>query len=258
MPNVNAPRPSSSKRRDRDACRGRRRAVTLVELLLVMVLLVVIGGLAVPTLTGSFASTRLRRAGDEVVGAWSKARRHAIDSGLTYQFRYKLDDNVYRVEPFTTLDAMQLSGGTSAGASAAATPAGSNRSATGSPTSGAYGTSSSPPSAANSRNAGERNETDEEPEDQDLPDEVVFQDGQMAQRDPLQSETQIDRLQQRGQTWTRPILFYPDGTTSNASIVLKNSRDQFIRVTLRGLTGVGRATSILSKAEAAKPASRRK
>ena len=39
--------------------------------------------------------------------------------------------------------------------------------------------------------------------------------------------------------WSAPILFYSDGTTSNADIVLVNKRNRAIRVTLRGLTGIG-------------------
>ena len=39
-------------------------------------------------------------------------------------------------------------------------------------------------------------------------------------------------------SWSQPILFHPDGTTSDASLVLANSRSVAIRVTLRGLTGI--------------------
>jgi hypothetical protein len=38
--------------------------------------------------------------------------------------------------------------------------------------------------------------------------------------------------------WSQPILFYPDGTTSDASLVLANANQLSIRVTLRGLTGI--------------------
>ena len=37
--------------------------------------------------------------------------------------------------------------------------------------------------------------------------------------------------------WSQPILFYPDGTTSTARLVLKNERDHSIELSLRGLTG---------------------
>src|SRR5215208_6937487 len=59
----------------------RRRGMTLVELLVVLALLVVIGSIVVPVFTGSFASVRLRRAGDQVLTRWSQARARAIESG---------------------------------------------------------------------------------------------------------------------------------------------------------------------------------
>jgi hypothetical protein len=39
-------------------------------------------------------------------------------------------------------------------------------------------------------------------------------------------------------------LFNPDGTTSDASILLQNDTGQTIRVTLRGLTGVADASDV--------------
>jgi len=38
--------------------------------------------------------------------------------------------------------------------------------------------------------------------------------------------------------WTEPVLFYPDGTSSNAVATLANRVDRTIEVNLRGLTGV--------------------
>jgi hypothetical protein len=46
-----------------------------------------------------------------------------------------------------------------------------------------------------------------------------------------------------------PILFFPDGTTSEASLVLMNDRQQYLRISLRALTGVGRATSVMTRDE---------
>jgi len=44
--------------------------------------------------------------------------------------------------------------------------------------------------------------------------------------------------------WSQPIMFYPDGTTSDASVLVANSSDETIRVTLRGLTGISRASQV--------------
>jgi len=48
--------------------------------------------------------------------------------------------------------------------------------------------------------------------------------------------------------WSAPILFHPDGTTSDASLLLTNGRQATIRVTLRGLTGISNMTEIGSEA----------
>jgi hypothetical protein len=37
--------------------------------------------------------------------------------------------------------------------------------------------------------------------------------------------------------WSQPILFYPDGSTSDAWVIVANERDVAIRVDLRGMTG---------------------
>ena len=51
-----------------------------------------------------------------------------------------------------------------------------------------------------------------------------------------------------GGVWSNPIVFHPDGTTSDASIVLANADGQTLRVTLRGLTGISNVGDIGSEA----------
>ena len=46
-----------------------------------------------------------------------------------------------------------------------------------------------------------------------------------------------------------PILFYPDGTSATARIVLGNSRNHFVVVELRGLTGIARSSDLLTAEE---------
>lgn len=36
----------------------------------------------------------------------------------------------------------------------------------------------------------------------------------------------------------RPILFYPDGTSQDARVVLQNEKEQYVEVQLRGMTGL--------------------
>jgi Tfp pilus assembly protein FimT len=45
------------------------------------------------------------------------------------------------------------------------------------------------------------------------------------------------------------ILFYSDGTTSTAQVMISNSQDRFIKVYLRGLTGVPQVGEVVSAEE---------
>jgi hypothetical protein len=47
-------------------------------------------------------------------------------------------------------------------------------------------------------------------------------------------------------TTTPPILFYPDGTTSEATVTIGNQYGGRISVSLRGLTGVARMSDVFS------------
>ena len=41
-----------------------------------------------------------------------------------------------------------------------------------------------------------------------------------------------------------PIVFYPDGTSSDAVVVLRDRQGRMIQVTLRGLTGMAQVTPV--------------
>ncbi len=212
-------------------CRVARSGMTLVELLVVLALLVVIGSIVVPVFTGSFASVRLRRAGDQVLTRWSQARARAIETGEAYQFRFTPETGAYRVEPWTNLVEEGVAGSRSTSSTSTASDA----------------NSSSPETSDDSAAVQSRS----------LPEKITFHAGQLAvalSRPSAVSsgpngERQVASMQSVGDELSTPILFFPDGTTSEASVVLANDRNQFVRLTLRGLTGVGRATEILSREE---------
>lgn len=206
----------------------RRGAMTLVELLLVLVLLVIVGSLAAPLFEGSFSSIRLRRGTDQVLAAWSDARTHAIEAGRVYQFRFKPEGNSYRVDPWTggleTDPALQ-----------AQTTLGSNLSESESITTTGSGAS------------------DEEQElldwklEETLPEQITFSSAERLTEDEA-GQRQVMQLNQGvASEWSAPILFFPDGRTSSASLLLKNNNDVYCRATLRSLTGVGRASEILAR-----------
>jgi len=197
----------------------RSAGVTLVELLLVLVLLVVIGSLAAPTLTGGFDSVRLRRGTDQVLAAWTKARTGAIESGQVFQFRLTKETGTYRVGPWdeSEEDSPEF-----------------------------LAAELNPLEATNGNELGS-----EWPLEATLPEGIVFvASEQLVDLASEEGSRRVDPLSEsRSSGWSAPILFYPDGTTSAAAVILRNERKQFQRATLRSLTGVARASGLLSEDE---------
>jgi prepilin-type N-terminal cleavage/methylation domain-containing protein len=199
------------------------RGMTLVELLLVLAILVIIGSLVVPVFVGSFSSVRLRRAGDEVLARWAQARGRAIETGEIFQFRYASGTGTYQIEPWLPI-AQDAAQGGAAATTAAASAAGSSEAG--------VATANNPSGVLNGG----------------LPSEIVFQEGQIAAAAPNTTQQQSAPMESGGGLST-PILFFPDGTTSEASLVLMNDGQQYLRISLRALTGVGRATSVMTRDE---------
>jgi prepilin-type N-terminal cleavage/methylation domain-containing protein len=204
------------------------RGVSLMELLLVLVLLVIAGSIAVPAITGAFGGVKLKRAGDKVIARWAEARAQAIETGVPYQFRFTPNTNTYRIEPLT--DVLQ---------------------------SGASGSGGSPMSSAPEPAASAQVETDATRRSLDktttiesqLPETILFVGGQSAGFDATTDERRVNDLQTIGSSWSSPIIFFPDGSASTASVVLQNDLPQYLRLTIRGLTGVARASGVLTREE---------
>jgi prepilin-type N-terminal cleavage/methylation domain-containing protein len=175
------------------------RGLTLIEILLVLALLVIISAIAIPTLQGSFSRASLYSGGDLLRGAWAKSRLAAMQSGQTHAFRYELNGSRFQIAP---IGAMGLPENNElAPVDSEEVPEESGR-----------------VSLADSK----------------LPSGVIFIGGDIS------SSNQILAMQPDvGEgPWSPPIMFYPDGTTSDASLLLSNDRQVTVRVTLRGLTGV--------------------
>ncbi|MCH7752789.1 MAG: prepilin-type N-terminal cleavage/methylation domain-containing protein [Planctomycetes bacterium] len=192
-----------------------RRGMTLFEILLVLVLLVVVSSLAVPLFEGSFATVRLRRGSDQVLAAWSDARVQAVQTGQTHEFLFQSESGLYRVQPWQV---QQVSDAIT------------------DPTAVA-------PIADDSTQAVWL------PYEAELPEEIMFAEGDAITLTAANERT-VETLNQSGESvWSAPILFFPDGSTSSASLLLRNERRLFQRVTLRALTGVARVSDVLTEDE---------
>lgn len=176
-----------------------RRGLTLIEILLVLSLLVAIGAIAVPLLENSFSRAALHGSGDLLRGAWAKARLAAMQSGQTHVFRFEPMGSRFQIVALDSLGAPE-----------------------------------------NSELAPEDPETVEPTTEfvrlsqNRLPDGVVFHSGDVSSS----SQTLATLPMTAESAWSQPILFHPDGTTSDASLLIANEELVAIRVTLRGLTGI--------------------
>jgi prepilin-type N-terminal cleavage/methylation domain-containing protein len=185
-----------------------KRGLTLVEVCLVLALLVVIAAVATPLLEGSFARASLQGGSDLLRGAWARARLAAMESGLTYVFRFQPNGGRYQI---VTLNDLGMPG-------------------------------------AETVVEGVDPEYDVDdmmrvPQPR-LPEGVIF-----AAADISTSSQVLATLgTTEGGVWSNPILFHPDGTTSDASVLLSNDSGQTVRVTLRGLTGISNVGDVGSEA----------
>jgi Tfp pilus assembly protein FimT len=184
---------------------ARDSGYTLLETVLVLALIVAIAGLTWPALKGPMATQRLKRAAEAVRTEWVKARSKAITTGETLTFRYQAGSGQFDVQTYSTADG-QL--------------------ATGSKTmTTADGAQLLPSAMARAR----------------LPEGVVFLSDATASSEP--------RVAGFGATedaggWSDGILFYPDGTATNARVVVQGESGRQLAIELRGLTGTSSVGAI--------------
>ena len=77
---------------------GSRHALTLLEVMLTLSLLVILASITWPALDRPFASQRLRKSADMVRVEWAKARVRAMSTGETQAFRHALEGDRFAVE----------------------------------------------------------------------------------------------------------------------------------------------------------------
>jgi len=176
-----------------------------LEVLLVLALLVVLASIAWPALQRPLSGQRLRKSADAVRVVWARSRVKAMSTGQTLVFRYSVEGDRY---------CLQYHAGPEFSADAF-----SEESAT---------------------------FTDDADSslfvfghEAKLPEGVVFMSGETTE-DTRASSLLLEEppMAEAGTSWSEPILFYPDGTSSTVRLVLRNEFDRAIELSLRGLTGV--------------------
>ena len=182
-----------------------RRGYTLLEVLLVLAILVVVFAAAVPALLGVLQRQRLQAAAEQVRVEWTRAHVKAMKTGRIQVFRYELGGDKYTVQPWMATDD-------------AIAPAQTN----------SFAPSEEEKASPRLDTAGEIT----------LPEGIKFiiGDAQLESRS-LRIEQQILDANRYETEWSRPILFYPDGSSSDAFLIVANEKEVGLQVELRGMTG---------------------
>ena len=221
-------------------CAQRKRGLaasagfTLFEVLLVLALIVLIGALAVPAFNRAFETQRLREAGDAIRTAWAKGRIEAMKSGRTMLFRHEIGSNRYLLEPWHGNDEYLELGDAAAGTMLLVDEQQEDDVPTGA--GGNYNFSQVTFGRIHM-----------------LPEGIRFFDSAQevdARNLYLIQQMGMDTTLNSSYEWSPPILFYPDGSASQAQLRLTNSTTQrFVQLRLRGLTGIAYVSAILVAAE---------
>ncbi len=187
--------------------RNRRSGFTLMEMMLVVVVLAAMGAIAWPLVSRAYEGVKLKNAALDVRAAFNRARVEAMTSGVARAFHFVPSTGNYSVD-------IVQDGSEAVEGNGTTTNTGTSR------TSGSACTYT-------------------------LPDGFVFQtaertlDSRASMAESALSGTGID-------TSTPPVLFYPDGTASEATVTIANQYGRSIAVSLRGLTGISRLGEVMS------------
>ena len=202
--------------------------------------------MAWPQLAKSFSNQRLRKAADIVRTQWCKARVEAMRKGSIRVFRYEVGGSRYRIDMLST-DPVALLTGTTLDPAA-------NDNAQAANTNNTQAAGLTNPAAS---------QTTSTTNDlaflfqQVLPRDITFVSSQtdldaVAAASTTQSTgnaaaaapTLADSVSSVGAGWSEPIFFYPDGTSSNTQLMLRNREGRTITLMLRGLTGIVKVGNI--------------
>lgn len=184
-----------------------RSGLTLFEMVLVLGLLVALAAIAWPAVEGSFENARLRNAADKVRAVWSTARLEAMRTGTIHEFRYEPGGSTYQVRLWDGVA----------------------------------------PEATGAETELPQDDLEAALSDDVLPPGVTFAAGPQVvdERAGLVAAVVGANAGAEG-NYSPPVVFYADGTTSDAVVYLKNERNLYVRVALRGLTGISRTSDLLT------------
>ena len=199
QPTQPASRPKAGVSRGPNAL---RRAVTLIEMILVLSILVALAGLSYPSIDRLLEQLAMDEAVSPVRNELSRTRTRALDAGLTWQFRFEPGGRRYVAVPYEFDEIEGDDQQQQQQSQLELLPRVSGQLP--------EGYSFSP--------------ADEATTGTEALDELA-----------LAGLTQQDDLQ--GATWSSPLLFFSDGTSRNASFDIVDKQLRSRRLSVRALTG---------------------
>ncbi|HTQ38114.1 MAG TPA: prepilin-type N-terminal cleavage/methylation domain-containing protein [Pirellulales bacterium] len=203
-----------------------RSGFTLVELMLVLAVLAVFAAMAWPSIHRAYESVLLKDAAQQVQAAFGHARVQAMTSGVSQVFHFEQGTSQYTISALQDDTAATESDSTSDSTAVSTMTLGGNSPAASAGTSNASGDAS----------AGCAYQ---------LPDGFTFTSGNRV-LDARAAAAESEASGNSSSDNAPPVLFYPDGTASEAVVTISNQYGRNISISLRGLTGVARMSDIFS------------
>ena len=246
------------------------RGFTLLELIVVVAILALVATMAWPSMRRMYTRGEIEDAAKQVREALARARLTAIETGTTQVFRFQPGTGRFEVVAKAAADGEADSTVVVSDETGLGDPLGSSSDFSGDPS--ALGDPMADPLFAEpvwevlshkirfagqdlddrtmarvnaSENANPLESSLSTPTDQDFSGSGL-QANPLLASDPL---TGLDPLSSMGgmsgeEEWSVPIVFYPNGRTSNARIRLSDQGEYYVDVSLRGLTGGARISKI--------------
>ena len=242
---------------------SRLSGFTLVEVAVVLVILAIIAALAVPLMWGTLAQQQLKQSATQIRGEWVATRVRAMDEGQIFAMRAKIGGSTIIISRI--LDA-HFTAGLSSRQTTSRFDANNQRDSfeKGGFTGDMYDFILRDPESAVE---GDGTTIIELPSTVVVVDVIVvieeraafylgltapgettgIADGSeeyFAIKELMTGEIRYGETPGEEGMWSSPIFFYPDGSTTTAALLLKNSTGRCIEIRLRGLTGTTMATEI--------------